>query len=328
MIAEPLTVFYNSFVYVGYYPETWKCAVINPIPKVINPTQPADYRPISLTPILSRILEKIVVKQYFYPTILSTQNNEHFKSQFAFKPTGSTTAALINLFHTVTNMLVDYLYIHIISLDFSKAFDTIRHSSVLNSFSKLGLPDEAFNWLCDFLCDRKHITRFASNISDPAPINASVIQGSAVGPVCFISSISGLKLLNNLNELSAYADDSYVIVPAVNSHTITDELQHIKIFTSSCNLKLNTNKCKEIIITRHNTNNSTLPEPTDGLERVTSLNVLGVTFNSRMSFSEHVDNLISRGHQRLFAIKVLKNHGLSNSALYNVAFGYGCQWRS
>lgn len=284
-----------------------------------KPTQPADYRPISLTPILSRIFERFLVRKCLYPSLLAEPNIKLLSNQFAFKPTGSTTAALINLFHTVTTMLSEYPYIHIISLDFSKAFDTLRHSEVLNSFSNLGLPDEPYNWLCAFLENRKHITRFNSQFSSQASINASVIQGSASGPVCFITNMASLKRLNSLNELSEYADDCYLIVPSTNSNSIPAELQHIKSWAGNCNLKLNSNKCKEIILTRKNVNRVSLPKPLEDLERVTSLCVLGVTFNQAFSFSEHVNNLISKGHQRLFALKILKNHGLPIQQLYNTA---------
>ena len=319
-IAEPLTVFYNSFIYLGHYPENWKTAVINPIPKISNPIQPADYRPISLTPILSRILEKFIVRQCFYPLFSLPSNCALFRNQFAFKPTGSTTSALINLLHIVTHMLAIHPFVHIISLDFSKAFDTVRHTTVLKTLSMLGLPDNFYNWLLNFLNGRKHVTRFASTFSDPLSINASVIQGSAVGPSCFIATMSNLTTLNAPNELSEYADDCYLIVTSEYSNTISVELSHIKNWAYSCNLKLNDSKCKEIVITRsHFVDKSTIPKPIAGLDRVSSLNVLGVTFNQNLSFGEHVDALLSRGHQRLYAIKILKHHGLNDRLLFNVS---------
>ena len=164
-----------------------------------------------------------------------------------------------------------------------------------------------------------HVTRFASKISTPSTISASVIQGSATGPVCF-TTMSNLKPLHPSNELSAYADDSYLIVPSIASNTIPNELEHIKSWADSCNLRLNTNKSKEIIVRRRCSNVNNLPKPLESLERVNTLNVLGVTFNEQLSFSEHVNSLIARGHQKLYALKILRNHGLSNQILYNTAF--------
>ena len=318
-ISEHLAMYFNSFLYLGCYPMSWKCAIIKPIPKICNPIQPSDYRPISLTPILSRIFEKIIVKKCLYPIMTLPFNTSLLCNQYAFKPTGSTTAALVNLLHTTSNLLASYPYIHIISLDFSKAFDTLRHSKVLQNCNLFGLPDEPYNWICDFLRDRKHVTCFNSEVSTPSNINASVIQGSAMGPVCFIINMSNLRPLNSINELLAYADDSYLIVPSVASTSIQAELHHIKAWAESCNLKLNANKCKEMIVSRRNIKTNDLPDPLVGLERVTSLNVLGVTFNCKLSFNEHVNNLLAKGHQRLYAMKILKNHGLPTQILFNTS---------
>jgi len=83
----------------------------------------------------------------------------------------------------------------------------------------------------------------------------------------------------------------------------------------SCNLFLNKTKTKEIIITNKITK-PTLPTLLPSIERVTTMNVLGVAFNQHLSPSPHVDNLLSKGHQRLYGLKILKTHGLKN---HNIA---------
>ena len=78
----------------------WKKACITPIPKVTQPAKASDYRPISITPVLSRMLEKHLVKTFIYPAFQQPPPGLHFADQFAFRPTGSTDAALITLLHT------------------------------------------------------------------------------------------------------------------------------------------------------------------------------------------------------------------------------------
>ena len=97
------------------------------MPKVAQPKACGDFRPITVTPILSRLLEKLVVRQFIYPVLIE---NDDLSDQFSFRPTGSTTAALINLLHKASALLQDHDYVHLISIDFSKAFDTVRHSKV------------------------------------------------------------------------------------------------------------------------------------------------------------------------------------------------------
>jgi len=130
--------------------------------------------------------------------------------------------------------------------------------------------------------------------------------------------MTGLKLKNPENSLSKYADDCYLIVPASATCTIVEELENITTWANSCNLKLNKLKTKEIIICNKNFKRASLPPPIKDIERVDALCVLGVTFNSNLSFEPHVDNLLSKGHQRLYALKTLKNCGLNSSALSNV----------
>ena len=100
------------------------------VPKTSHPSACSDYRPISITPILSLLIEKTIVRNCFYPILHNPPFSSLFADQFAFRPIGSSTCALIKLTHELTNMLVDYPYVHVISLDFSKAFDTVRHSSL------------------------------------------------------------------------------------------------------------------------------------------------------------------------------------------------------
>jgi len=70
--------------------------------------------------------------------------------QYAFRPTGSTSAAVISLLHTITNLLQSNPFVIVISLDFSKAFDTVRHSTLLAKMAQLELPIPVYNWIVDF----------------------------------------------------------------------------------------------------------------------------------------------------------------------------------
>src|SRR6218665_3358319 len=85
--------------------------------------------------------------------------------QFAFRPTGSTTAALISIFQKVTILLFTNTYVTIISMDFNnKAFDIVRNSSLVRKLSLLDIPYEIYNWLAELMSDRKHVTRFAGEL--------------------------------------------------------------------------------------------------------------------------------------------------------------------
>ena len=103
-----------------------------PVAKVAKPTECTDFRPISVTPILSRLLEKTIVKNCLHPALVNSKCWHLLRDQIAFRPTGSTTSALISLIHKISNLLQKYPYAHVFSLDFSKAFDTLRRSILLH----------------------------------------------------------------------------------------------------------------------------------------------------------------------------------------------------
>ena len=182
----------------------------------------------------------------------------------------------------------------------------------------MSLGDAAYNWLVNFLACRKHVTKFDGNTSEVALINASVIQGSAVGPFCFIASATGLRPQCNGNEMGKYADDCFLIIPASNSSAILTELTNVNDWAASNNLNLNIKKTQEIIIykSRHTAKNA--PDEIPGIARVKHLNILGVTVDEMLTFSEHVSMKVSQAHQQLYALKALKAHGLSGTALHNV----------
>src|SRR6218665_1239301 len=100
-----IDIFWHTYTYMSCVPRQWKTTIIHPVPKVQNPSTPAEYRPISVVSILSRIVERIIVHSYIYPAFLKPPIVENIKDQFAFRPTGSTTAAVIDLLQQTTTML-------------------------------------------------------------------------------------------------------------------------------------------------------------------------------------------------------------------------------
>ena len=211
-LAKPLFEMYNRSLNSALIPQQWKTSVITPVAKIPRPVVCSDFRPISVTPILSRILEKIVVTDYLYPTLITPKCEPIFMDQYAFRPSGSTTAALISLIHKITNLLQKYPYVHVIALDFSKAFDTVRHSTLAAKCADLPLDDAVHNWLMEFLDGRMHCTKFGNSISSRRGINASIVQGSGIGPVSYIICSSDLKAKHQDNSLDNYADDTYLMV--------------------------------------------------------------------------------------------------------------------
>lgn len=317
-LAEPLTFLLQLSLTEMYVPTQWKTSLIVPVPKLPQPKLPSDFRPISLTPILSRVTEKMIVQRYFYPLLQQPQLAPLISDQFAFRPSGSTTAALIFLLHHVTNMLLTNDFVHIVALDFSKAFDTVKHNVLVTKMALVNVPDTVLNWFVSYLDGRGHKTKYGSIVSDAATISASVVQGSAIGPVSFLLYASDLHPMTPGNQMTKYADDTYLIVPAANSHSISDEINHVSKWAAINGLKLNAAKSQELLVTKKNHSRVSLPLPQPGINRVSEMVVLGITIRQDLAMSSHIRALVIKGNQSLYALKTLKAHGLSGPSLSTV----------
>jgi len=100
--AQPLAHLINRSVSLAHVPTQWKTALITPIPKVPAPTSSSDYRPLSVVPILSRIVERAIVRANIYPEFCRSPMSVELTDQFAFRPTGSTTVAIITILFYIT----------------------------------------------------------------------------------------------------------------------------------------------------------------------------------------------------------------------------------
>lgn len=316
IFAAPLAKLFNQSLVMGVVPRQWKTAVITPRPKTAMPAQPSEFRPISITPVLSRSLERFVVRNHIYPALLQPHPALDFSDQFAFRPSGSTTAAIVAMLHTVRLMLTDNDYVHVFAFDFSKAFDTVRHASLMNKLAQLAIPDSVYNWIIDFFQDHAHCTKYAGIVSATALINASVIQGSALGPASYTVTAADLHPVHQENRTFKFADDTYLVVPAINTDTCQEEIEHLQTWAAENNLKLNRDKTKEIVFTA--SRKRAPPPPRPNIERVSSLRILGVIVNDRLSAADHVTALLSSSSSLLYAMRVLRAHGVPTSSLHDI----------
>ena len=316
ILSRSLTHIFNRSMNTGTVPTQWKASIITPVPKVKKPGIADDYRPISVTSILCRQLEHYIVEKHIYPAMEKPPDGLRFDDQYAFKPTGSATAALIATIDHVTELLKSGSAVVLVSLDFSKAFDRVRHKNLLDKFHKLSMNDLVYNWICSYFKNREHTTKFMGQLSNIRNINASVVQGSGIGPGSFSVAASDLKPKSKEIKMFKFADDIDLVTVLSNYEEIRTELVYIEKWATDNNLTLNKNKTKEIIFTKNK--NIQLPSTIEGLERVGSLKKLGVVLQSKLSMRDHVDALITDCSNMWYAMKLLRNHGMQPEGLQQV----------
>ena len=318
--AAPLTVLLNQSFSTSVVPKQWKVACITPVPKVAKPAQCSDYRPISVTPILSRLAERYIVRSFIYPSLLQPPPSLDFSDQYAFRPSGSTTAALVALLHTVCDMLATNNFVHVIALDFSKAFDSVRHSTLMEKIAQLEMPDQVYNWIRNFFSGHSHCTKLGGEVSSSLEVTASIIQGSGLGPAAYTVNAADLRPRHTGNAIVKYADDTYLIIPGAYYHTRDDEVLNVKAWAATNNLKLNCSKSREIVFRsrRIRGRSEQSAPPCVDIERVDKLTVLGVLVNNSLTATDHVSTVLASCASLMYALRVLRSHGLSEQSLKDV----------
>ncbi len=141
-----------------------------------------------------------------------------------------------------------------------------------------------------------------------------------MGPMAYVVATSDLHPEEKQNKMCKYADDAYLLVPECASNTADAEIVHLENWAQQSNLKLNRSKCRELLLTRGRVALKQPPPPlASGIERVQESKVLGVILRGDLSMSAHVQSLETRSSQALYALKVLKSHGLQGEDLHLVS---------
>ena len=185
---------------------------------------------------------------------------------------------------------------------------------------KKTLSNMLCNWFVHYLSCRSHCTKFQSTISGLLTINASIFQGTSIGPVSYIFNSSDLVPCCPGNRFNKYADDTYILVPPENYNTITIELENIPKWAIANNLKLNSAKSTEMIVSRPRVGREhlTYPTPIPGIQRIDMMKILGVSLSNTFSFNAHIDIALRQAAQSMYALRVLRSHGLTGEALWDV----------
>ena len=306
VIARPLCHIFNLSFAKGIVPDQWKVADVCPIPKT-KPVKKNQLRPISLLPIMSKILEKVILNKY-RNHLLSCFDD----CQFAYRPYSSTVCALLTIQDTVLKLLDDVSVgaVRIITFDMTRAFDSVPHHLLLSCLSNLNLPDvnSFVNWTNSYLSNRQQRVKLGEAKSSFVLVTSGVPQGSVLGPVLFALYMSSYKSHDPVIKIVKYADDVTIILPVFKSNfddvtLVNNEVKNFEVWCRNQQMYINASKTKVL-----NVNFSRTPLlPISNFDNVCIMKILGVLFNDKFSWSDHFDFIGKKVSQRLYVLRILKN---------------------
>ena len=312
--AEPLAVIFNASIKQALVPAIFKMARIVPIPKTSEPKNFGDYRPVSITSIVSRIFEKIVMKRF-----VSSQYNTWLPSnQHGFRNGASTTTAILELQnHVASSEEKHFDYMRILSVDLSKAFDSVQHNLIVEKLSKVDPPINNYiiNWISNFLTDRQIYTQFEAQTSDLRLINQGVPQGTVLGPPLFNTSAFDMNVNTIPNaEITKFADDSNCTISCTtdNDNTLV-ALDSLKRWCGENRFTLNESKTKVLTVKFKRREFSLLKH--EEIAKVDEMKVLGFILDNKLSFKSHVLQSCKKASSICYLLVRLKNLGFTPEVL-------------
>lgn len=296
-ISPLLTRLIKQCFLEGKFPSALKRAIVTPIYKKGDDKEVSNYRPISLLPILSKVVEKCMVEQistYF------EENDIFSKCQFGFRKKRSTTMAILDLISTIMEDFDEGNYNISQFFDLSKAFDCVSHDILLKKLNYYKFDSKSADLIKSYLEHRPQIVKVGNNASSERVMNLGVPQGSVLGPVLFLIYINDLPLCDPDSNYTQFADDTTTktrdkSLKEAEQKAVETQLR-AKTWFNTNKLSLNANKTKQIIFALREISGHETQEP---------VKFLGIHLDPKLRWHVQTDNVCKKLRSVIFLIRNL-----------------------
>ena len=314
-ITDSITHICNQSIRDSVFPNKWKEGKVAPLHKTGAKDDVNNYRPISVLPVLSKILEKHVHDALM--DFLLAYNLLH-KTQSGFRPSHSCETALIGMISRWLDAMNDGSMIGVVMVDFKKAFDLVDPSILLQKLKLYKLSSSTMAWFSSYLLNRKQRVSISNVLSDDEIVINGVPQGSIMGPLMFLLFINDLPLYTAPINTDLYAEDTTLYETGISRLAIESNLQiALNNLSEWCKLNgmaINTSKTKLMLITTHqkravlDSDQLFLALNNENLNTINKDKILGVSIDNNLSWSSHIDQICKKISSNLWLLSRIKEY--------------------
>lgn len=334
-LSLPISHVINLSFEQGVFPDKLKLSVVKPLYKKGDPLDPNNYRPITCTTIISKIMEKAMLKRL---NSFFEKHNILHDHQYGFRKGSSTTLACYHLVKTISEGLNGKSLMASIFLDMSKAFDFVNHKYLLQKLDKCGIRGNAHKWLKSYLSNRMQCTEIGKITKNKNVLikqkyrskfminNTGVPQGSILGPLLFLVYINDLPNSTQY-ETILFADDTTIVIKCHDKNnyeqTINTALNDVIEWLGENDLHINTNKTNILQFRSYNTNPQLIQIKYDNqiINEVDNVKFLGFMIDKHLNWKGHIDAICKKLSRFIYALKRLRQT-ISVEAALTAYHGY------
>ena len=297
------TIFEQSLD-TGDIPFDWRQAFVHPVFKGGNSKMPGNYRPISLTCICCKLMERIVVSSittYLDDAGLLAQNQHGFRKRL------SCESQLIMLCHDVMSSIDKKTSVDLAFIDFSKAFDKVPHNLLINKLQYYNFDQKVLGWIEAFLKNRTQRVIIENSYSNSIPVTSGVPQGSVLGPILFLLYINdlpdriGCKVRLYANDVVLYTD---VLGIEESNDVLQVSLNELSEWCHEWKMCINVDKSAVMRVSRLKSIITPVYRLNDiKIKVVQDFKYLGVHISNQCSWQKHIQYVASKSSRMLRFIK-------------------------
>ena len=310
IISDSLTLIFNQAITLSSFPDEWKMAKVVPLYKNGQRNIPGNYRPISVLPAISKIMERILYDQlYDYLTKFELLSD----SQFGFRKFHSTASALLDCTNDWYVNLDRKMFNLVVLIDLKKAFDTVDHQILLRKLELYGIKGQALTLLKSYLTNRRQKCQIKNSFSSERLIKCGVPQGSILGPLFFLLYVNDLPQCLNKTKPCLFADDTNL---TASGDSITDveiaansDLENLRKWLIANKLSLNVAKTEFMLIGSKQKISNSHPNfviENKQIKQVYECKTLGVTVDQHLSWKSNTENICKKITAGISAIRRVK----------------------